>query len=590
MKDLAMTWELHSIFPGGSASEELKAWLDRVDRDIAGLQDHSSTADDWEQWLQFIRSLQDVSARLGQAASFVFCLSAQDVKDDGARLLNGRLQQLQASLGSLMTELDEKMLAVNDDRWKQLLEMPEILPVAFFLDERRRNAREKMVSQQEKLVNDLAVDGYHGWSNQYNLVAGRISIPWMRDGKEAALSAGQAANILADPDAAVRAAMAEKWEQAWANEAELCADILNHLSGFRLNLYRHRGWDNILKEPLAGNRMSEETLNAMWDTVEKNKEIFVRYLERKKRLLGLEKLSWFDLDAPLGKVSQKYTFTRACRFVMEQLARVCPQMAHFCASAFQKRWVEAEDRPGKRAGAFCSSFPLSGESRVFMTFAGSPGNVSTLAHEMGHAYHHHVTSHLPFLARRYPMNVAETASTFAEMVVADAAVERAATREVKIALLDGKVRNSISFFMDIHARFLFETAFYERRRSGPVGVEELNSLMLQAQEKAYRGSLDKYHAHFWCSKLHFYLTRVPFYNFPYTFGYLFSAGIYALAGEAGSSFEKRYISLLQDTGRMRVEDLAEKHLGVDLSGPDFWQQAMESTAADAEELLHLTEP
>ena len=187
------------------------------------------------------------------------------------------------------------------------------------------------------------------------------------------------------------------------------------------------------------------------------------------------------------------------------------------------------------------------------------------------------------------MNVAETASTFAEMAVADAAVEKAATREEKIALLDGKVRSSVSFFMDIHARFLFETAFYERRRRGPVGVDELNRLMIEAQQKAYRNSLDNYHAHLWCSKLHFYLTRVSFYNFPYTFGYLFSTGIYALARETGTGFEERYINLLRDTGRMRVEDLAARHLGVDLTGPAFWQQAVDMAAAEAGEFLRLTE-
>jgi pepF/M3 family oligoendopeptidase len=489
----------------------------------------------------------------------------------------------------MMAVLDEKMLEVNDADWRRLLETPELAPVAFSLDERRTNACEKMAAEQETLANDLAVDGYHGWSNQYNLIAGRITIPWMREGRKLALSVGQAFNIFADPDPAARVAMAEKWEQAWSREAELCASVLNHLSGFRLNLYRHRGWDDILKEPLANNRMSAETLQVMWDAVEKNKDIFVNYLERKKKLLGLEKLSWFDLDAPLGELNQKYTYAQACRFVVENLATVIPKMADFCDGAFQKRWVEAEDRPGKRAGAFCSGFPVSRESRVFMTFAGSPRNVLTLAHEMGHAYHHHVLFDLPFLAQRYAMNVAETASTFAEMAVADAAVEKAATREEKIALLDGKVRSSVSFFMDIHARFLFETAFYERRRRGPVGVDELNRLMIEAQQKAYRNSLDNYHAHFWCSKLHFYLTQVPFYNFPYTFGYLFSTGIYAMARETGAGFEERYINLLRDTGRMRVEDLAARHLGVDLTGPAFWQQAVDMAAAEAGEFLRLTE-
>ncbi len=480
-------------------------------------------------------------------------------------------------------------MAVEDADWQRLLETPELAPVAFPLAERRTMARDKMPAVQEKIVNDLAVDGYHGWSNLYDLVAGRISIPWVRDGKEEALSVGQASNVFADPDPALRSAMAKKWEEAWAKEAELCAAALNHLGGFRLNLYKHRGWKNIHKEPLDFNRMSAETLKVMWEAVEGKKDVFVEFLKRKKKLQGLKEMSWFDVGAPLGKVAKTYSFAEACSFVTEQFAGISPRMAEFCAGAFQKRWVEAEDRPGKRDGAFCTSFPLSNETRVFMTFAGSPGNVSTLAHEMGHAFHQHVMAGLPFMAQIYAMNVAETASTFAEMVVADAAVKKAATREEKIALLGGKVRGSISFFMDIHARFLFETAFYERRRRGPVGVDELNGMMLDAQKEAFRNGLDRWHPHFWCSKLHFYITRMPFYNFPYTFGYLFSAGIYALARETPDGFEERYINLLRDTGRMRVEDLASRHLGVDLTKPGFWEQAVEMAAADAREFLSLTD-
>jgi oligoendopeptidase F len=589
MKDLAPVWDLESIFPGGSGSAALEAWLEQLAADIADLKEAAFTGKNAAQWRQLIETIQDIAARLRQAAAFVFCLNARDVKDDKAKLLNGRLQQLEASLNSVMTALDEQLLGINDADWRRLLETPGLAPLAFPLDERRTNAREKMPAEQEKLANDLAVDGYHGWSNLYDLIAGRISIPWVRDGRETVLSVGQAFNVLADPDPAVRAAMAAKWEQAWGSEAELCAAALNHLGGFRLNLYRHRGWESIHKEPLVYNRMSAETLNVMWETVEKNKEVFVRYLERKKRLLGLAEMSWFDVGAPLGNVDKKYTFEQACSFVVEQFALISPRMADFCAGAFRKRWVEAEDRPGKRAGAFCSPFPVSKETRVFMTFAGTPANVSTLAHEMGHAFHQHVLTDLPYLAQRYAMNVAETASTFTELAVADGAFKNAATREEKIALLDDKLRRSVAFFMDIHARFLFETAFYERRRGGPVGVDELNRLMLDAQIKAFRNGLDQWQPYFWCSKLHFYITLVPFYNFPYTFGYLFSAGIYALAREASAGFEERYINLLRDTGRMRVEDLAARHLGVDLTGPAFWQQAMDIATADAREFLRLTD-
>lgn len=589
LKNLNPVWDLESIFPGGSDSTELESHMKQVAADIQGLQNHIPAGDDKEQWQNLFALVQDIGARMRQAGAFIGCLNAQNTKDNKAKLLGGHMQQMSAAFGSVMTSVDEKLLAMNDSVWAELLETPELKPIAFSLDERRQDAREKLPAEQEKLVNDLSVDGYHGWSDLYNVITGRMAIPWNKDGEEVELSVGQFANLFANPDPAVRTEAGEKWEKAWENEEELCANALNHLGGFRLALYKHRGWNSIHKEPLDYNRMSGDTLDAMWGTIEDNKDIFVQFLERKKQMLGVERLSWFDLPAPLGKVSKKYSYEEAANFVVQQFQLVSPKMAEFCTDAFNKRWVEAEDRGAKRAGAFCTSLPATKETRVFMTFAGTPSNVSTLAHELGHAFHQHVMTDLPMMAQRYAMNVAETASTFAEMVVADAAVKHASSQEERIALLGGKVKSSISFFMDIHSRFLFETSFYEERRRGPVGTERLNDLMLEAQKKAFRNGLDVWHPHFWCSKLHFYITGVPFYNFPYTFGYLFSAGIYAMAKEGGGDFEQRYINLLRDTGSMKVEDLASRHLGVDLTKRDFWQQAVDMAVADAKEFLKLTE-
>jgi len=185
--------------------------------------------------------------------------------------------------------------------------------------------------------------------------------------------------------------------------------------------------------------------------------------------------------------------------------------------------------------------------------------------------------------------VAETASTFAEMIVADALVSAAATNEERVTLLEDKLQRAVAFFMNIHARFIFETNFYEERRQGLVSAERLNELMVDAQKKAYRDSLSGYHPHFWAAKLHFYATDVPFYNFPYTFGYLFSAGIYARAKQEGLAFEDKYKALLRDTGSMSVEELAAKHLGVDLTKRDFWQGAVRMAVQDVEQFLALTE-
>jgi oligoendopeptidase F len=225
-----------------------------------------------------------------------------------------------------------------------------------------------------------------------------------------------------------------------------------------------------------------------------------------------------------------------------------------------------------------------------MTYSGTPSNVSTLAHELGHAFHSYAMRDIHPLNRSYAMNVAETASTFAEMVVADAAVKEAASEEEKLVLLEDKIQRSVALLMNIHARYLFETRFYDERKQGYVSAERLNELMVDAQKEAYGDALSDYNPTFWASKLHFYITGVPFYNFPYTFGYLFSLGIYANALKEPEGFEEKYIALLKDTGSMKVEDLAEKHLGVDLKTRDFWEEAVNACMEDVEEFMRLTDP
>ncbi len=585
LKNLEKTWDLEDIFPGGSESEELKEYIAELEKEIKEL--NEGVRGEIENWPALIDRVQKAGGRLREASSFIGCLNAQNTKDEQAKLLGRKMQQLGAALQSVFTTLDKKMLQIPEAVWEKLLE--EMSELAYNLEERRQRAAELMSEEQEKLATDLSVDGYHGWSDLYNVITGRMAIPFTVKGKKKKLSIGQAANIFADPDPKVRKEMGEKWEEAWSEEAELCANALNHLGGFRLNLYRHRGWDSVLKEPLEINRMAPQTLDVLWEVIEQNKDVFVSFLNRKAEMLGLEKLRWCDLRAPVAETSKEYSFEEGANFIVNQFEQVSPRMAEFVRQAFAKRWVEAEDRGGKRQGAFCTSFPMSEQTRVFMTYSGTAGNVSTLAHELGHAFHQHAMKGLPLLSQRYAMNVAETASTFAEMVAADAALRNAKDEQEKIALLGDKVGKSISFFMDIHCRFLFEKDFYAARKKGPVGTDQLNEIMENAQKKAFRESLADYHPHFWASKLHFYITAVPFYNFPYTFGYLFSAGVYAMASQEGENFEQKYIDLLRDTGRMQVEDLARKHLGVDLTQPDFWQKAVSLAAEDAEEFLRLTE-
>ena len=588
-KDLNQTWDLDVFFPGGSRSEAFAQYLDRLEADVKEFVDEvEKVPADSSEWVRRIERAQELTKRLRQASAFISCLDAQDVHDRLSRVLGGRVRQIHASFSSAMTVMDRQMMDVPDDRWEALVSSEELKPVAFNLNERRTRAKNRLPVEQEILVNELSVDGYQGWSDLYDLVTGRMTLTIVEDGKEVKLSPGQASNRMSHPDPAFRRHVMERWEEAWAKEADLCALALNRLAGYRLALYRRRGWDSVLREPLEMNRMSQATLDVMWDTINKNKDRLGEYMKRKKEFLGLKELGWQDLGAPVGKAQSKMTYQEAAEFIVEQFGTVSEKMARLAEKAFRERWIEAEDRPGKRMGGFCTSFPESKQSRIFVTFSGTLGNVATVAHELGHAFHQSVMNDLPPMAQQYAMNVAETASTFSEMVVADAAVRAAKDRDEKLLLVDDKLQRATSLLMNIQARFLFEVRFYEERRKGMVSVPRLNELMVEAQKEAFAGALDLYHPHFWASKLHFYNTRVPFYNFPYTFGFLFSAGVYSWAKEAGKGFEERYIGLLRDTGRMQVEDLAKKHIGCDLTKPDFWQSAIDLVLSDLPEYLELT--
>ncbi|MCJ8014356.1 M3 family oligoendopeptidase [Paenibacillus sp. KQZ6P-2] len=593
--NLKLTWDLESIFPGGSASTEYQTFLDTLEKDLVKLKEdvNSATAptnlEETKGLDGIISSMGSCISRLSEGSAFVSCLQAQDQGDKKAVQLAGRITTLHALLNTIITQFDDILGRTDDETWKGWMGRDEIQPISFVLNESRDQAREKLSPELESLALDLAVDGYHGWSDHYDTVVSHVKIPFEVDGETVLLSAGQAHNKLYDADKEVRDAMFVKWKEAWADKADFCGDTLNHLGGFRLKLYERRGWDEVLKEPLAINRMSNATLGSMWSVIQDNKPMLLKYMERKAKLLGVEKLSWVDVDAPIGKVSSKVSYQEAAETIVEQFRKFSPKMANFAEMAFDKSWIEAEDRPGKRPGGFCTSLPVSKATRIFMTFSGTASNVSTLAHELGHGYHQHVMDDLPVFNQNYAMNVAETASTLAEMIVSDAMVKKASDEQEKLALLEDKIQRSVAFYMNIHARFLFETRFYEKRKKGLLSVQELNDLMEEAQKEAYCNALSAYEPTFWCSKLHFYITGVPFYNFPYTFGYMFSTGIYAQALQQGTGFADKYDALLQDTGALTVEELAKKHLNADLTGRDFWQSAADLLTRDIEEFLSMTE-
>lgn len=587
-------WDLDVFFKGGSESQALRLHMDEVKEKISQLENNvgdftvPSSIDCAHNVAQLIERIAATAVHIEQASAVIGCFLAEDTADRHAVILESEMGALAARFSTVLLKAQQILAKTDEETWDLLITSDLLKQFSFKLNEWREEATLRLSEEEESLIAALSVDGYHGWSQLYDLLVGDLSVQLDIDGEEKTLSVGQANNLSSHDNAKIRKQSFVELEKVWEEKEDFFASALNHIAGFRLAVYEKRGWDSVLEEPLFMNRMSEETLQAMWSVIRENQDPFVRYLNKKANILGTEKIHWYDISAPVTASTQKISYQEGAEFILHHFGQFGSEFEAFSRKAFEDRWIEAEDRSNKRPGGFCTDMPLSEQSRIFMTYSGSMSNVATLAHELGHAFHSYVLRPVHWMNRQYAMGVAETASTFAEMIVADAAVKAAKTKEEKIALLEDKIQRSVAFFMDIYARFLFETRFYEERKNGIVPATRLNQLMTEAQQEAFGDALNTTHPHFWASKLHFYITQVPFYNFPYTFGYLFSLSIYAKALEEGGSFEEKYMALLQDTAVMSVEELAMKHLGEDVTKTEFWRKGVSLCIKDVEEFLELT--
>ncbi len=565
--NLPQKWNLETLF----TSKKLRVMLDAIKHDLQKL------GGDLEKDLLLF---QEISFKLREVSAFVLCRSAQDVNDTEAITLQDEVVSLEAEFEAASLNLDQSLATLDKAAFEKLLQNFD--EIAFCLRERRHKLSDKLPLDKEKIITELSIDGYHGWSQLYDALMGEMIFSFQ--GEE--LSFGQLENKISHSDRSIRQEAFEVLSKGFQAKEALFAQCINHIAGFRLKRDALRGWDHIHKEPLEENRMERETLHAMWGAIDEHKDEIKKFLERKAQLLNLKQLAWYDVEAPVGSSSTEISYDKGAEFILNAFEAFSPKMATFAKKAFEQEWIEAEDRASKRPGGFCVDFPIKRESRIFMTYSNTYSNLSTLAHELGHAFHNEIVHPLPEMVQQYKMNVAETASTLAEMVIFDAAIQKAKDKQEKISLLNEQVSRTVAFLMNIQARFLFETEFYELRKKGYVLPEHLNELMTSAQKKAFANALEGYHPHFWAAKLHFYFTDVPFYNFPYTFGYLFSLALFQESKE-DPHFEKKYIALLEDTGRLNVEELVKKHLGQDIRQKAFWKKAMQPALDSLHQFLDL---
>ena len=524
---------------------------------------------------------EDASQLLRNPLTFANCLLSVDAQDEAAQRLQGRLQNYQKRYGDLLEPWSQFLDLVSDEVIDAYLADARVAPSAFVVKHGRERRHELLGLDEERLVNALAQDGIMAWGRLYDQISGTTTADVLVGNEQKTVGLAEANGLLQKTDEHQRRAAWNGINAAWRRNAESCAAAINAIAGWRLELNRKRSTKkpvHFLDAPAHASRIRRETLDALLGVAERARPLARRAAKAMARATGREALGPWDMRAPaphFGGSQRLRSFNEAIALIATAYASVDREMGDFVRMVAERRWIEGTVSSRKRPGAYCTGFAKSRTPRVYMTYHGSDEDVITLAHELGHAFHSWVMRDLPECQRGYGMSLAETASTFGETTVRDALLASADSDAGRFAIMWEEMSAAVAFLLNIPARFTFEKAFYERRDARPLRPKELEQLMSSAWREWYGDSMSEPDPMFWASKLHFYISGLSFYNFPYLFGYLFSLGVYLRKDAAGNDFYPRYVALLRDTGRMSAEELAVRHLDVALDQPTFWRETVQ---------------
>ncbi len=447
----------------------------------------------------------------------------------------------------------------------------------FFLRNSARRSRYLMSEELESLAAELCVDAGGAFGKLQGSVTSQLVVPLERDGKTEQLPITAVRNFVFDPDPALRERAYRAEQAGWESIRTTVAACLNGVKGTALTLARRRGWPSVLDWAIDDNRIDRPTLDALVGAIDEALPMFRRYLNAKAKKLGLQQLRWWDLFAPVAQSARRFEWSQAHGFIVEKFASFSGEMGRMAQASFEHRWIDAEPRKGKRGGAFCMSVEGVEESRVLANYDGSFDQVSTLAHELGHAYHNHCQRGLPSLLRGAPSTLAETASIFCETLIAEEALAECQDEPAEqLAILEAQLSGATQVCLDIRSRLHFEQGIFERRTESELSADEFCQRMLDAQAATYADAIDPstYHRYMWLWKPHYYAHDHNFYNFPYAFGHLFSLGLYAIYRQTGPAFVPRYDALLRATNQDFAAPLAAR-FGLDITTIDFWRQSLQ---------------
>jgi pepF/M3 family oligoendopeptidase len=580
-------WDVSNVYPS-LESKEFKAAVQDYKRQVASLEKFfkarlskasaktpaSKLAPLVGQAIDRLNSIQTLS---GTIVPFIYAYVTTDSRDKTAMRVLSEFEQ---------TSLPMKKLTVRFEAWvgKIAPKLDKVVKAhktaaahAFMLKEAAEQSKYLMSDAEEGLAAEMSLSGGNAFEKLQGTVTSQLSVDFELDGKTQKLPMPALINLRSHPDESVRRRAYEAENQAWESVKETLAACLNGVKGEAITLNKRRGREDALHSAIDAARIDRKTLKAMLGAMEDSFPMFRKYFKAKAKKLGKEKLAWWDVFAPLGKTDKTYTFEEARDFILKFFGKFSPDLSTFAGRAFDHNWIDAEQREGKRGGAFCMGVAGVKESRVLSNFDGSFDQVSTIAHELGHAFHNDCAyaAGKTELQQLTPMTLAETASIMCETIVTEAVLAQTENPQEILATLESQIQNAGQIIVDIYSRYLFEKEVFERREGAELSADDFCEMMERAQKATYGDGLDEHYLQkfMWTWKPHYYSPGLSFYNFPYAFGLLFGTGLYAIYQQRGADFVPDYKNLLASTGEASAADLA-KRFGINIRTGKFWEDSL----------------
>jgi len=586
-----LTWDLEILYKGYddpkyiSDVEKVKEIINKF-HELANSLESLSQIEAIEKEL---RLEEELSALISELYSYSSLRTSTNVNDYTAMMEIGKLQLMLQE-----TVVDNVMFQkyLKDIDLDKLAEESELIKTYLFILKKSQSSAKHMLSDKEEvLASKLELVGSDSWSELQSKLTSNLMIKVKGHKEKMPLSSVRNLAYSNDPKERKNAYIAEL--DAYKSIEESVAMALNNIKREVNIMMELRGYKDALEKTLIQSNISKATLDAMIEAIKEEAPNFRRYFKLKAKALGYKKgLPFYEIFAPMGSLTKTYSPEEAKDLVLEVYKSFSDPLYEMGKTAFEERWIDFLPKEGKVGGAFCAGIDNHSQSRVLTNFTGSLGDVQTLAHELGHAYHGQVCLNNAILNRDYPMPLAETASILCQTLMAKKMIGDLSDPYEKLTVVENSLQEDSQCVIDILSRYLFETDVLSKPISEPLSASAMCEMMLNAQDNSYGDGLDKKYRHpyMWLCKGHYYSAGLNFYNWPYAFGLLYGKGLYKQYIKNKEEFVKNYDQMLMNTGMMNVEDVAAA-MNIDVTKKDFWIESLKFIEEDIdlfEELLKET--